>query len=59
MFIKVCQGYHEHYDKKVSDYYMIFIFFQRLKRLIGIKRTREQHGGDDYFLVSQRAAWGW
>ena len=27
MFIKVCQGYHKHYDKKVSYYYMIFIFF--------------------------------
>ena len=27
MFIKVCQDYHKHYDKKVSYYHMIFIFF--------------------------------
>ena len=27
MFIKVSQGHHKHYDKNVSDYYMMFIFF--------------------------------
>ena len=55
MFIKVCQGHHKHYDKKVSYYYMIFIFFQRLKRLTSsmgwCKFLKD-------FLVSQRAAWG-
>ena len=24
---QACQGHHKHYDKKVSYYYMIFIFF--------------------------------
>ena len=73
MFIKVCQGYHKHYDKKVSYYYMIFLFFSAFKKI------DKQHGGVIFerffsepessmeaaekilkdFLVSQRAAWGW
>ena len=33
MFIKVWQGHHKHYDKKVSDYYMIFLFFLAFKKI--------------------------
>ena len=31
MFIKVRQGHHKHYDKKVSDYY-IFLAFKKIDR---------------------------
>ena len=31
MFIKVCQGHHKHYDKKVSDFY-IFLAFKKTDR---------------------------
>ena len=37
MFIKVCRGHHKHYDKKVSDFYTIFIFFLAFKKIDGHK----------------------